>query len=93
MKINFIIHHFSVGSKPYERRDLSNTASVNYLPDKKENKKYSSGNENKLFWYKTDETMNYKNWKNHGLENQMTKSIHHIPTVKSGMDLVNKNIF
>ena len=39
MKINFIIHHFSVGSKPYERRDLSNTASVNYLPDKKRKQK------------------------------------------------------
>ena len=84
MKRNFIIHPFSEICWIQQALIIYQT--------KKENKKYSNGNENKLFWYKTDETMNYQNWQNHGLENDMTKGIHHIPTVKSGMDLVNKII-
>ena len=43
---NFIICHFLVESKPYERIDLLITASINIYQTKK---KYSNSNENMLF--------------------------------------------
>ena len=54
---NNISYHFLVESKPHERIDLLITESVNIYQTKKEEKKYSSNNEDILFWRKTDETI------------------------------------
>ena len=47
-KLNFIIYHFLIESKPHERKDLLITGSMN-IYQTKEGKKYSNSNENILF--------------------------------------------